>query len=101
MTSTLDRPETAIHGPAEVRAAMVACSNDLGVEVFDRNMDAAYREGPDALRRFLDYWWACSQVAAGRGTPEDFGLHPVRGGREALIAAWEAKHPGQTLYDAA
>lgn len=102
MTSTLDRPNhAAVHGPAEVRAAIVACSNDLGIASFDRNMDAAYREGPDALRKFLDYWWACSQVAAGRGTPEDFGLHPVRGGREATIAAWEAAHPGQKLYDAA
>ena len=99
MTSTLDRPDApAAHGPAEVRAAMVACTNDLGVESFDRNMDQAYREGPEALAKFLDYWWACSQVAAGRGTPEDFGLHPVPGGREATIAAWEAAHPGEKLY---
>lgn len=105
MTSTLDRPNhAAVHGPAEVRAAIVACSNDLGIESFDRNMDAAYREGPDALRKFLDYWWACSQVAAGRGTPEDFGLNPPnRGGNamEATIRAWEAKHPGQHLPRAA
>ena len=74
---------------------MVACSNDLGVEVFDRNMDAAYREGPEALRKFLDYWWACTQVAAGRGRPEDFGLHPVPG--SSVIDEWHRRHPGERL----
>jgi hypothetical protein len=101
MTSTLDRPNCpTVHGPAEVRAAMVACTNELGLESFDRQMDDAYREGLEALAKFLDYWWACSQVAAGNGSPEDYGLHPVRGGREATVAAWEAAHPGEKLYAA-
>ena len=95
----VERPDTAepepAHGPAEVRAAIVACGTDLTVEMFDREMDNAYRDSPEALTRFLEYWWACSQVAAGRGTPQEFGLHPVAGGREATIAAWERAHPGQ------
>jgi hypothetical protein len=103
MTSTPDRldQQHAVHGPAEVRVAIVARSNEAGTERFDEQMDAAYREGPEAFRTYLDYWWACSQVAAGRGAPENFGLRPIRGGRQALIDAWEAQHPGEKLLDAA
>jgi hypothetical protein len=95
---TIDRSDTdspdSQHGPAEVRAAMVACSNDLGVEQFDRGMDAAWREGPEALDKFLAYWWMCAAVARGEMDP------PARSQRlsgEQFAADWEAAHPGQKL----
>jgi hypothetical protein len=96
---TMHRPDTGSpdgqHGPAEVRAAMVACGDDLTVEMFDRNMDEAYRESPEALRQFLDYWWMCAAVARGEMEPP---ARALRGrGREETIAAWEAAHPGQKL----
>lgn len=99
MTSTLDRPDcpTVVHGPAEVRAAMVACTNELGIKSFDRNMDAAYKDGPEALRKYLDYWWYCTQIARGEIAPPRTSGNAM----EETIKAWEAKHPGQRLPRAA
>jgi hypothetical protein len=95
---TMHRPDTdspdGQHGPAEVRAAIVACGNDLTVEMFDRNMDKAYRESPEALRTFLDYWWMCAAVARGEMDPP---ARSRRLGSEQFVADWEAAHPGQKL----
>ncbi len=62
MTSTLDRPDCppVVHGPAEVRAALVEVGS--GIENWDKALDRVYaqalREGSlDRVREFLDRSW--------------------------------------------
>lgn len=62
MTSTLDRPyHAAVHGPAEVRAALVEIGS--GIENWDRMLDRVYaraiEEGSlSRVQRFLEDSWA-------------------------------------------
>ena len=68
-----------VHGPAEVRAALIGHATEQTLAVYDRDIDEATRES----------------AAAGE-VPADF--HPIPG--TGAQASWEAKN-GRPLYDAA
>lgn len=89
---TIDATEAG-HGepeydPAEVRAAVAACGNDLTVTTFDQEMARARAEGPEALRRFLGYWRTVAAQARGDVPPP---ARERRMSREQFIAAWEER----------
>jgi len=89
-----------VHGPAEVRAALIGHATEQTLAVYDRDIDEATRESAAAgdvapLLRRLEHWWMCAQLAAGE-VPADF--HPIPG--TGAQASWEAKN-GRPLYDAA
>lgn len=102
-TPTVNRPtdsQPEVHGPAEVRAALVGHATEATLAVYDRDIDEATRESAAAgdvapLLARLDHWWMCAQLAAG-DVPANFRPIP---GADAQ-ASWEAKH-GRPLYDAA
>lgn len=63
--------------------------------MIDQQVDEAYRESlaggsPAPLRKVLDHWWYVVQVNRREIVPQRSAS-----GRDELIAAWEAKHPGE------